>query len=346
MKMKVLGCYGGNIPGHGMTSFLLNDELALDAGWVSNALSLKQQEKVKDILISHSHLDHTCTLPFLIDNNFSSPGLRPPDLRDPRGAHLDEEPPVQQPHLARLHVPAQRPDAGAEAEGDRARGAVRHQRADHPGRAWCPTSSPPPGFIVEDKKTAIAFSSDTGPTERFWELVELGQEPEGGGHRDVVPQRPAGPRQRVRPPDAEHARPPSCSKLKKDVPVYLYGCKPKHLKTIKKEIARPEAQEPPHARPGQDLQLLGSTSVPVDAGSPAAPGAGRARTCTARGSCSRPRRWSRRGRAVQTVSTPVNWVWLKTLKTSARSRSRAPPPSVPRAGDRDVPLVAPGERER
>ena len=25
-------------------------------------------------------------------------------------------------------------------------------------------------------------------------------------------------------------------KLKKEVPVYLYGCKPKHLKTIKKEI--------------------------------------------------------------------------------------------------------------
>ena len=75
MKLKVLGCYGGNIPGHGMTSLLINDTLALDAGWVSEALSLKEQEKVKDILISHSHLDHTCSLPFLIDNNFSAPGF-------------------------------------------------------------------------------------------------------------------------------------------------------------------------------------------------------------------------------------------------------------------------------
>ncbi len=58
-----------------MTSFLVNDTLALDAGWVSGALSLKEQVKVKDILISHSHLDHTCTLPFLIDNNFSAPGF-------------------------------------------------------------------------------------------------------------------------------------------------------------------------------------------------------------------------------------------------------------------------------
>ena len=75
MKVRVLGCYGGNTPGHGMTSFLVNDTVALDAGWVSAALSLKEQVKVKDILISHSHLDHTCALPFLIDNNFSHPGF-------------------------------------------------------------------------------------------------------------------------------------------------------------------------------------------------------------------------------------------------------------------------------
>src|SRR5256885_6158241 len=75
MKLKVLGCFGGNIPGHGMTSLLINDTVAPDAGWVSGALSLKEQEKVKDIFISHSHLDHTCTLPFLIDNNFSAPGF-------------------------------------------------------------------------------------------------------------------------------------------------------------------------------------------------------------------------------------------------------------------------------
>src|SRR4026208_1169753 len=75
MKLKVLGCYGGNIPGHGMTSLLFNDTVSLDAGWVSGALSLREQEKVKCIFISHSHLDHTCTLPFIIDNNFSAPGF-------------------------------------------------------------------------------------------------------------------------------------------------------------------------------------------------------------------------------------------------------------------------------
>ena len=54
MKLRVLGCYGGNTPGLGMTAFLVNDALALDAGWVSEALTLDEQARVKDILISHS----------------------------------------------------------------------------------------------------------------------------------------------------------------------------------------------------------------------------------------------------------------------------------------------------
>ena len=113
MKLRVLGCYGGNIPGHGMTSFLVNDTVALDAGWVSGALSLKEQVKVKDILISHSHLDHTCALPFLIDNNFSHPGfsLRIYAMREVVASMKN--------HLFNNHTwpdftsPAQRPDAGA-----------------------------------------------------------------------------------------------------------------------------------------------------------------------------------------------------------------------------------------
>ena len=75
MKFRVLGCYGGNVPQHGMTSFLINGSVCLDAGWVSGALSLREQVRVKDVVISHSHLDHTCSLPFLIDNNFSAPGF-------------------------------------------------------------------------------------------------------------------------------------------------------------------------------------------------------------------------------------------------------------------------------
>lgn len=234
MKMKVLGCYGGNIPGHGMTSFLLNDELALDAGWVSNALSLKQQEKVKDILISHSHLDHTCTLPFLIDNNFSSPGfaLRIYAIREVLTSmknHLFNN--LTWPDFTCLPndlTPVLKLKEIAPEEPVVINGlTIRAVLVSH----IVPTT----GFIVEDKKTAIAFSSDTGPTERFWELVNSVK-----NLRAVVTETSFPNDLQDLANVSGHLTPNTLSvelrKLKKDVPVYLYGCKPKHLKTIRKEI--------------------------------------------------------------------------------------------------------------
>jgi len=170
MKLKVLGCYGGNIPGHGMTSFLVNDTVALDAGWVSGALSLKEQVKVKDILISHSHLDHTCTLPFLIDNNFSAPGFSLriyaiPEVIASMKNHLFNNhtwpdftclPNDMTPVLKLVDVEEEKP---FQINGL----TIRAIRVSH----IVPTT----GFIIEDGKSAIAFSSDTGPTQRFWEIT-------------------------------------------------------------------------------------------------------------------------------------------------------------------------------
>src|SRR5262245_32063799 len=170
MKLRVLGCYGGNIPGHGMTSFLVNDTVALDAGWVSQALPLEAQVKVKDILISHSHLDHTCALPFLIDNNFSHPGF------NVRIYALREVIASMKNHLFNNHT---WPDFTSLPNNItpvlRLIEVVPEKPFEINGLTFraIPVSHivPTAGFVVEDKKTAIAFSSDTGPTERFWEVV-------------------------------------------------------------------------------------------------------------------------------------------------------------------------------
>lgn len=234
MKLRALGCYGGNIPGHGMTSFLVNDSLALDAGWVSNALSLKEQEKVKDILISHSHLDHTCTLPFLIDNNFTAPGFSLriyaiPEVVSSMRNHLFNNqtwpdftslPNDMTPVLKLVEVEPEEPFV---VNGI----TIRAVHVSH--------SVPTAGYILEDKKGALAFSSDTGPTERFWKLVnqlkrlkvvitecsfptELQDLANVSGHLT-----PATLAQELK-------------KIERDVPVYLYGGKPKHLTAIKAQV--------------------------------------------------------------------------------------------------------------
>lgn len=68
MRIRILGCYGGSAPGMFPTSFLVNDRTALDAGALTLALSLQEQALVSHVFLSHAHVDHVSTLPFLLDN--------------------------------------------------------------------------------------------------------------------------------------------------------------------------------------------------------------------------------------------------------------------------------------
>jgi cAMP phosphodiesterase len=218
-----------------MTSFLVNSSVALDAGWVSGALSLKQQVKVKDILISHSHLDHTCTLPFLIDNNFSAPGFNLriyaiPEVVASMRNHLFNNhtwpdftslPNDMTPVLKLVEI---RPEQPFVINGL----TIRAVHVSH----IVPTT----GFIVEDKKGAIAFSSDTGPTERFWELTN------GLKNLKAVITETSFPNELQDLANISgHLTPATLDlelrKLKKDVPVFLYGGKPKHLDKIRRQVA-------------------------------------------------------------------------------------------------------------
>jgi cAMP phosphodiesterase len=235
MKLKVLGCYGGNVPGHGMTSFLVNDTVALDAGWVSAALSLKEQVKVKDILISHSHLDHTCALPFLIDNNFSHPGfsLRIYAVKEVIASMKDHLfnnntwpdftclPNDLTPVLRLIPVAPEEPFTVNGLKFTAV--SVTH---------IVPTT----GFIVEDKRGAIAFSSDTGPTERFWEVVN-----ETKKLKAVITETSFPNELQDLAHVSGHLTPATLDselrKLRKQVPVYLYGAKPKHLKVLRAQVA-------------------------------------------------------------------------------------------------------------
>lgn len=234
MKFRVLGCYGGNVPEHGMTSFLVNDSVCLDAGWVSGALSLREQVKVKDVVISHSHLDHTCSLPFLIDNNFSAPGftLRIFAIREVIASmknHLFNNntwpdftclPNDLTPVLKLVAVPIEEPF--------RVNGlSIRAVRVSH----IVPTT----GFIIEDKGGSVAYSSDTAPTDRFWQLVNKTK-----NLKAVITETSFPNELQDLANVSGHLTPQTLDmelrKLKRDVPVYLYGAKPRHLARIRAQV--------------------------------------------------------------------------------------------------------------
>lgn len=66
--VEVLGCSGSiGIPGQGTTSFLIDSDILIDAGTGLCELDFARLELIEHVFITHSHLDHICGLPFLID---------------------------------------------------------------------------------------------------------------------------------------------------------------------------------------------------------------------------------------------------------------------------------------
>jgi ribonuclease BN (tRNA processing enzyme) len=68
MIVQVLGCSGSIAAGCKTTSFLLDDNILVDAGTGVGDLSLEALIKIEHILISHSHLDHVLSIGLLADS--------------------------------------------------------------------------------------------------------------------------------------------------------------------------------------------------------------------------------------------------------------------------------------
>ncbi len=70
MEIMILGAHHSETATTRLVSILIDDVLAVDAGSLTSALSLPQQEKVKSILLSHHHYDHIRDIPTIALNNY------------------------------------------------------------------------------------------------------------------------------------------------------------------------------------------------------------------------------------------------------------------------------------
>jgi glyoxylase-like metal-dependent hydrolase (beta-lactamase superfamily II) len=68
MIVQVLGCSGSIAAGCRTTSFLLDDDVLIDAGTGVGDMPLDALSRVEHILISHSHLDHILAIGLLADS--------------------------------------------------------------------------------------------------------------------------------------------------------------------------------------------------------------------------------------------------------------------------------------
>ena len=67
MRIKVLGCSGGIGGDLRTTAMLIDDDILVDAGTGVGDLSIEQLAKIDHIFVTHSHLDHVTSIPFLVD---------------------------------------------------------------------------------------------------------------------------------------------------------------------------------------------------------------------------------------------------------------------------------------
>lgn len=169
MKIQVLGGHGGKALGFNTTSFLIDDVLLLDAGDVAGTLSVKAQTSIDHILISHCHLDHIKDLAFISDNCF---GLKDkpfavyahPTVKKHIKDHLlnnviwpdfTELPSKEKPTME-IHP------LEVEKTIKLGRYEITPVSVNHDHDAL--------GYIIDDGVSAVLFTSDTGPTERIWEI--------------------------------------------------------------------------------------------------------------------------------------------------------------------------------
>ncbi|MGB9714885.1 MAG: 3',5'-cyclic-nucleotide phosphodiesterase [Thermodesulfovibrionales bacterium] len=172
MKIKVLGCYGAEFPGYSHPGFLLDDEILFDAGSLTNVLDEKSQLKIKNIFITHAHLDHIKGIPFLADNIIVNNRIHrvciisiPPVLRTIKRNLFNSDiwpdfTILPDPESSILNFMAIKPGKVLKLDGY----TVTPYEVNH--------TVPAVGYLVEDRnQRRFFYSGDTGPTDVTWKSI-------------------------------------------------------------------------------------------------------------------------------------------------------------------------------
>jgi len=235
MRIRVLGCYGAEMPGYKTTGFLINDDTLIDAGTVVSVLSVEEQLKINNIIISHTHLDHIKDIQFLADNVIgrrdkpinliSTHGvldiLRANVLNNIIWPDFTMLPSLNGPILKFFPV------KGTEERsiGDI---TVLPIRVNHTVEAS--------GYIIKDKSSAILYTGDTGHTDWIWEAAKKED------NLKAIFAETSFPNSMAELADVSgHLTVAGLGKeLKKvsnkNVPVYVFHMKPQYLDIIEQEI--------------------------------------------------------------------------------------------------------------
>lgn len=171
MRIQVLGCSGGIGNGAQTTALLVDDDILIDAGTGVADLSLDAMAAIDHVFLTHSHLDHVVSIPFLLDSVGSRRAPKPLTVHaqdatlDVLRAHVFNNalwpdftsiPSRQKPYL-RFETLA--PGATITL-GQR---QLRCIPVNH--------TVPAVAYLLSNGRASFAFSGDTCSTDAYWQAL-------------------------------------------------------------------------------------------------------------------------------------------------------------------------------
>jgi ribonuclease BN (tRNA processing enzyme) len=251
MEIRILGCFGGELPGYPLCSLAIEKKLLLDAGAVTSVLRPSEQRRISAILVTHTHLDHIKDIPFLAANLAGEHLSRPVKIISTRQiiegiqAHLFNDalwpdftvlPTAESPALKFISI---EPDFDFSVDDF----TIRAIPVNH--------TVPAVGYIVRQERSSILYTGDTGPTERIWEEANRIEDLKAVIVEVSFPQR-----LRLLAKSSGHMTPMTLKReLKKlhrrDIPILLAHMKPQYLDLLRNEIRHLGLSHVSFLRPGE-----------------------------------------------------------------------------------------------
>lgn len=238
LDVRVLGCHGGETPKHRTSAFLLNGVVALDAGALTATLTLAEQAKLELVAVTHAHLDHVRDLATIADNRCQM-GCPPLTVAATKGT-------IQTlrtcffndrlwPDFTRIPTKESPTLRFVELEVEKARKFGAYEVMAVPVSHTVEAAA----LLVRTEHGSLAYTGDTGPTDRLWEVLE--QEPDLKAA--IVEVSYPDERQELATVSGHHSPRTLAADLRKlrapeSLPTYLFHIKPRFQREVETQVAR------------------------------------------------------------------------------------------------------------
>lgn len=157
-------------PAQRLTCFLIDERVTVDAGSIGLALTEEQRRTVRDVIVTHPHMDHIASLPIFVDDLFA-------ELEEPVRIHGTPE------VIAMLE---------RDVFNDSVYPRFAELRNDYgPVMKYVPFTTGEPfsvshlkvlavkvnhivptvGLLISDERSTVLFSSDTAETDELWKVA-------------------------------------------------------------------------------------------------------------------------------------------------------------------------------